>query len=152
MPPSNSALAMFMQQTGRAPAEQMQQWGQSESQSISTTGNRPWSPEGAEKAKAVLEGMGSFLPGIGQAIAAKDYSEAMEENDSTGGVLAALSFIPGAGAITKLGKSFMQPSAYGLKMMRRGNAAEKAMAKTIKHSDKINVGANSVQTGWDIAN
>jgi hypothetical protein len=28
MPPSNSALAMFMQQTGRAPAEQMQQWGQ----------------------------------------------------------------------------------------------------------------------------
>jgi len=110
----------------------MDQWGNSNLNSISTIGKQEWSPERSKKAMAALEAIGSFIPGLGQAIAAKDYAKAIDQNDSVSGVLAAAQFMPALGGIAKLGSAAYKPSAYALKMMRRGSVAEQGMEKAIK--------------------
>lgn len=136
-----SAFALWKQRQDQAVAA-MQAWG---SKPISTVGQTEWTPEGAAKAQLVLETLGSFAPIAGQVIASKDYNNAMENNDSAGGVLAATQFMPMIGGVSKLGSSFFKPSAYALKMMRRGNVAEQGMEKAIKHGGQTSVMANTAQ-------
>ena len=118
----------------------------------SAIGEKPWSPVGADKAQLALETVGSFVPGIGTAIAAKDYTNAIENNDSVGGVLAAAQFLPIFGDGAKLGSTFLGgPSKYAIKMMRRGGVTEKGMEKAIKHGGSAAFTANIVQTIKDLA-
>ena len=116
----------------------------------STLGEKPYSAEGADKAVQALEAVGSFVPVLGQAIAAKDYYNAMKEGNSVSGATAAAQFIPGVGAINRVGKSIIKPSAYALKTMRKGGALDKGMAKAIANSGVINRSANIAQAGLDV--
>jgi hypothetical protein len=129
----------------------MGQWGRIDKEPYSTIEKKNWSQEGADKAQIAVEAVGSFIPGVGQVIAAKDYANAIENKDTVGGVLAAAQFLPILGGTAKLGSTFMKPSEYALKMMRRGGITDKAMEKTIKRGSKAAFTANAVQTAKELA-
>lgn len=103
----------------------------------------PSAPQETDLGDLAVDIGGSFVPGVGQAMALRDFNRAREEGDPLGMGLSALGAIPGVGGAMKVGKKIFG----GLK----GAAGDAEKLAALKKAEELRAAGKGKGEVWEKA-